>query len=724
MSFNNVFGGSTLQATDVGYRAVALSANLSLVWPQNSLTGTDYLAKITEVTPTGSGFSITLPPANQVSNGIDVLFTNPSAFAYSVLDNLGSTVVTVAAGQQVLVYVAANATVAGTWRSFLYGAANSALSAGPIQGLGVVAIGPTLNAGHLVSTISASTTIAASDRSALYIWAGGVGTLTLPTAASVGNTFFFEVRNQGSGILTIAPAVSEFIDSVANIALQPTESCFVHSAVGVNWYTVGRGRSTQFNFTQLNKTVTGGTVALTNTEASSVVQKYTGALTSNQIVVLPAVIQVYYISNQTTGAFTFTFQSPTPGLTVVVNPNQNAILFCDGTNVINSSTAAGNTSLSVVQGSAGTPSISIAGNPTTGIFQPITNTLAVTANGAEVARFTVTGINQTAIGASVASTGAFTTLSATGASTFATVSSTQFTGPLTGNVVGTATNVTGVVAIANGGTGSSTAPTALTALGAAALAGAAFAGAVSAPGFTGPLTGNVTGNVSGTSANVTGVVALANGGTNATTAAAALISLGAADTNFTTPRTSTVASTVLPAGTSAQRDASPLAGYLRYNTTTLKFEGYSSGAWGSIGGGSGATGGGQDNVYVENDHYQTTSYTLGQTGLTPATISIAAPGVVSQANTYVGGEEVFFITTGALPAGLTPNTTYFVATAGLTVAGFQVSATRGGASITTSGTQSGAHMSGKAKSAQMVGPLTIATGATLTIPTGQRLVIQ
>jgi hypothetical protein len=47
---------------------------------------------------------------------------------------------------------------------------------------------------------------------------------------------------------------------------------------------------------------------------------------------------------------------------------------------------------------------------------------------------------------------------------------------------------------------------------------------------TGNLTGNVTGNVSGTAANVTGTVAIANGGTGATTAANARTNLGAIDT--------------------------------------------------------------------------------------------------------------------------------------------------------------------------------------------------
>jgi hypothetical protein len=138
---------------------------------------------------------------------------------------------------------------------------------------------------------------------------------------------------------------------------------------------------------------------------------------------------------------------------------------------------------------------------------------------------------------------------------------------------------------------------------------------------------------------------------------------------------------------------------------------------------SGATGGGKDTIFVENDPFMTTSYTIGQGSQAACTISIASPAVVTQANTYVGGETVFFMTTGALPTGLTALTPYYVLTSGLSSSAFSVSATRGGAAVNTSGTQSGSQTCGKAKSAVVTGPLVIATGATLTIPTGQRLVI-
>ena len=50
-------------------------------------------------------------------------------------------------------------------------------------------------------------------------------------------------------------------------------------------------------------------------------------------------------------------------------------------------------------------------------------------------------------------------------------------------------------------------------------------------------------------------------------------------------KTSATGSAYLPAGTTGQREGSPAAGYIRYNTTTGKFEGYGS-SWGNIGGGA------------------------------------------------------------------------------------------------------------------------------------------
>ena len=64
----------------------------------------------------------------------------------------------------------------------------------------------------------------------------------------------------------------------------------------------------------------------------------------------------------------------------------------------------------------------------------------------------------------------------------------------------------------------------------------------------------------------------------------------------------------VPVGTTAQEPGTPTTGMIRYNTDYATFEGYSGTAWGSIGGG--ATGGGGDQVFVENSTVVTTSYTF------------------------------------------------------------------------------------------------------------------
>jgi hypothetical protein len=75
------------------------------------------------------------------------------------------------------------------------------------------------------------------------------------------------------------------------------------------------------------------------------------------------------------------------------------------------------------------------------------------------------------------------------------------------------------------------------------------------------------------------------------------------------------------AGTTAQRPT-PTTGMFRFNTSLGKFEGYTGTAWGSVGGG--ATGGGSDEVFVENGQTVTTNYTLstGKNAISAGPVSI------------------------------------------------------------------------------------------------------
>lgn len=96
----------------------------------------------------------------------------------------------------------------------------------------------------------------------------------------------------------------------------------------------------------------------------------------------------------------------------------------------------------------------------------------------------------------------------------------------------------------------------------------------------------------------------------------------AVDVETVVTKTSSTGSAEIPTGTEAQRDGTPLAGFFRFNTTTSRFEGYSGTAWGSVGGG--ATGGGIDEIFYENEQVVTTNYTLttGKNAMTAGPITV------------------------------------------------------------------------------------------------------
>ena len=78
--------------------------------------------------------------------------------------------------------------------------------------------------------------------------------------------------------------------------------------------------------------------------------------------------------------------------------------------------------------------------------------------------------------------------------------------------------------------------------------------------------------------NATTATPVAKGGTGSTTGASALVALG--------ERTAATGSAIVPAGTTAQRDGSPVFGYQRANSTTGTMEWWSGTAWTGLGGGA------------------------------------------------------------------------------------------------------------------------------------------
>lgn len=145
-------------------------------------------------------------------------------------------------------------------------------------------------------------------------------------------------------------------------------------------------------------------------------------------------------------------------------------------------------------------------------------------------------------------------------------------------ITGNATNVTGTVAIANGGTGQTTRQDAMDALAGAVTSGQYLRGngtdvvmsAIQAADVP-TLNQNTTGNAA-TATNATTAVNVSGGTANVTTLTAS------ADSAFTS-----TGAVQLSSGTTGERPAGA-AGKLRFNTTTAEFEGYNGASWASVGG--------------------------------------------------------------------------------------------------------------------------------------------
>ena len=414
MSYVSPFTGDVIQPTDVSFRAVTLTTNTQLNWPSNSTTNADYAARIMQVTASTAGLSLFMPPANQTSVGNDALIRNIGANTFTVKDYTGvNTIVSVAAGESKYIYITTNANAQGTWGNIAFGTGTSSADAATLAGYGLIASGATLNQSHPSAAITTGTTFAATDRAQTRVWGSGSGVATLPAAATLGNNWFTLFKNNGTGSFTISCTGAELIDGNSTKTFNPTESAFI-VCTGTAYVTVGYGVSSQFTFTALTKNVTGGSVLLTNNEAANNIQEYVGTLTSNVTVTFPPIVNLYVISNQVTaGGFTFTVTTGL-GFTATIPPGQQATLICDGVNFLNANTTqAGASTVSLLDGSVGTPSLNFAAETSTGIYRPAAGELGISVLGTKRVGVTATGVAVTgavaASGAVSGTTGTFPT---------------------------------------------------------------------------------------------------------------------------------------------------------------------------------------------------------------------------------------------------------------------------------------------------------------------------
>ena len=183
--------------------------------------------------------------------------------------------------------------------------------------------------------------------------------------------------------------------------LSGTGSVTLHDAAG-NAYTVMTPAAVQAGVNgRLSKSVAGSSnVTLNSTEAGNGFLEFTGALTGNINVIVPASAHGYFIFNNTSGAYTLTVKTAS-GTGTAVAQGARALVECDATNVVN-------------------PLTSIPGNLS--IVGTLTVSGAITYGGVTLSN-AVTGTGNMVL----ATSPAITTSLTTGSTTFSLVNATAST---------------------------------------------------------------------------------------------------------------------------------------------------------------------------------------------------------------------------------------------------------------------------------------------------------
>lgn len=303
------------------------------------------------------------------------------------------------------------------------------------------------------------------------------------------------------------------------------------------------------------------------------------SLTAERDLILPNINKPYIVQNNTTGSQSIRVIVGSTGVSV---PNgRAAFLYNDSTGVTGA--------FDFLEELEIDGAFEVGGNATVG------GTLDVTGNTTLTGTL---GAGNTSITGTISSTGNATvggTLGVTGNTT------------LSGTLSAGDTSVTGTIS----STGNATVGGTLGVTGNTTLSGTLGAGNTSVTG-TISSTGNATvGGTLGVTGNTTLSGTLGAGNTTIT---------GTLDVSGDGEFSGT-GHLLLPSGTTAQRPGAPTEGMLRYNSDLDSFEGYAASAWGAVGGG--ATGGGGDKIFIENEKTVTSSYTI------PATKNAMTTGPVT-----------------------------------------------------------------------------------------------
>lgn len=330
-SYVPTFGGPPANPAQASLAVFTVSGTLALEWPSGLVDSYSGTATTIEVSSPNSASLINLPRGDMGSDGAAILFNNVGSNDIAVRNFSGDALYTLAAGQSRYTYLRDNTTSGGSWRNVIMGAVTVAPDAAALASNGLrAANGTQLQTVEAVTSINSNYTATANDHAALFAWAGGAGSFTLPAGTLLWNGYYVDANNDGTGTLTFQTSDGSTIDGASTLALLQDESVRL-VWTGTKWLTFARGRSTTFSVTTLTKSLAGsGNVNLVTAEVAAQIQTFTGILTGARTVTYGSTPNFYFVNNSTSGAYDTTFRAISGDPGVIVTQGISTILRTDG----------------------------------------------------------------------------------------------------------------------------------------------------------------------------------------------------------------------------------------------------------------------------------------------------------------------------------------------------------------------------------------------------------
>lgn len=388
------FTGTVVTQTQVSYENIILNASVQLYWPSNTPATESSLARIIDVQTSVSGFSLTLPPGNEGTVGADSLIRNIGTTSFIVYNSDQSQSQIIQPGQAWYFYLSDNTTVGGTWQQIQFGTGTSAADANSLAGKGLSVQGGLLQVTQNVVDVTTQPVIADSSRATTYNWVGGNGTLLLPNTSTLTSGWYINFRNGSNGNLILQPQGVATINGVSSLTTYPGDSgtiIYDNSGTTGKFITVGLIAPVTSSFTSATydvDSISGSAFNLTS--FAPIIQTYvalSGVRTTNLLVTLPPITQIYILVNTTSSAYSLSFTvSGSVASPLVVPYNTISTVLSDGNSLYIISQTLTGTYLAN-NGSAAAPSYSFLNDTASGMYLQGIAVPAISANGTQMMAF-------------------------------------------------------------------------------------------------------------------------------------------------------------------------------------------------------------------------------------------------------------------------------------------------------------------------------------------------